>query len=255
MEIFNQNTNQNFVQKKETNGVALAGLIVSIVALICSPIPLLCWILWIVGLILSCVGLGKKARKKLAVAGLLISIIDFIVLIVMLFVGAAAIADASEEMNKPKVETVVDNSVNHEWEYDSNDDEMTNSKSYFATISSDNGEVFGFPYDEEGGSHLMVTVRQTKKYGTEVLFGISKGQFLTDIDGQYVSVKFDDNAPKKYKANNAGDGSSNVIFIDNAKDFIAKAKTAKTIKIETQFYQEGNRVFTFTADEPLKWEH
>ena len=193
-----ENFNQNFVQKKETNGVALAGLIVSIVALICSPIPLLCWVLWIVGLILSCVGLGKKARKKLAVAGLLISIIDFIVLIVMLFVGAAAIADASEEMNKPKVETVVDNSVNHEWEYDSKDDEMTNSKSYFATISSDNGEVFGFPYDEEGGSHLMVTVRQTKKYGTEVLFGISKGQFLTDIDGQYVSVKFDDNAAKKY---------------------------------------------------------
>ena len=41
----------------------------------------------------------------------------------------------------------------------------------------------------------------------------------------------------------------------HAKDFIAKAKTANTIKIETQFYQEGNRVFTFTADEPLKWEH
>ncbi|MDD7755688.1 MAG: DUF4190 domain-containing protein [Clostridiales bacterium] len=112
-----ENFNQNFVQKKETNGVAVAGLITSIVALICSPIPLLCWVLWIVGLILSCVGLGKKARKKLAVAGLLISIIDFIVLIVMLFVGAAAVVDASEEMNKPKVETVVDSSVNNEWNY------------------------------------------------------------------------------------------------------------------------------------------
>ena len=246
-----ENFNQNFVQKKETNGVALAGLIVSIVALICSPIPLLCWILWIVGLILSCVGLGKKARKKLAVAGLLISIIDFIVLIVMLFVGAAAIADASEEMNKPKVETVVDNSVNHEWEYDSKDDEMTNSKSYFATILSDNGEVFTFPYEEEGGSHLMVTVRQAKRSGTDVILGISKGQF----NGQYVSVKFDDNAAKKYKAYSADDGSLDVLFIDNAKDFIAKAKTAKTIKIEAEFYQEGNRVFTFTADKPLKWEH
>lgn len=246
-----ENFNQNFAQKKETNGVAVAGLITSIVALICSPIPLLCWVLWIVGLILSCVGLGKKARKKLAVTGLLISIIDFIVLIVMLFVGVAAVVDASEEMNKPKVETVVDSSVNNEWEYDSKDDEMTNSKSYFATILSDNGEVFAFPYDEEGGSHLMVTVRQTKRNGTDVILGISKGQF----NGQYVSVKFDDNAAKKYKAYSADDGSLDVLFIDNDKDFIAKAKTAKTIKIEAEFYQEGNRVFTFTADKPLKWDY
>ena len=246
-----ENFNQNFVQKKETNGVAIAGLITSIVALICSPIPLLCWVLWIVGLILSCVGLGKKARKKLAVGGLLISIIDFIVLIVMLFVGVAAVVDASEEMNKPKVETVVDSSVNNEWEYDSKDDEMTNSKSYFATILSDNGEVFAFPYEEEGGSHLMVTVRQAKRSGTDVILGISKGQF----NGQYVSVKFDDNAAKKYKAYSADDGSLDVLFIDNAKDFIAKAKTAKTIKIEAEFYQEGNRVFTFTADKPLKWDY
>ena len=246
-----ENFNQNFVQKKETNGVAIAGLITSIVALICSPIPLLCWVLWIVGLILSCVGLGKKARKKLAVAGLLISIIDFIVLIVMLFVGVAAVADTVDEMNKPKVETVVDSSVNNEWEYDSKDDEMTNSKSHFATILSDNGEVFAFPYEEEGGSHLMVTVRQTKKSGTDVILGISKGQF----NGQYVSVKFDDNAAKKYKAYSADDGSLDVLFIDNAKDFIAKAKTAKIIKIEAEFYQEGNRVFTFTADKPLKWDY
>ena len=251
-----ENFNQNFVQKKETNGVAIAGLITSIVALICSPIPLLCWVLWIVGLILSCVGLGKKTHKKLAVTGLLLSIIDFIVLIVMLFVGVAAVVDASEEMNKPKVETVADSSVNNEWEYDSKDDEMADSKSYFATILSDNGEVFAFPYDEEGGSHLMVTVRQTKKSGTDVLLGISKGQFNTDIiNGQYVSVKFDDNAAKKYKTSSADDGSLDVLFIDNAKDFIAKAKTAKTIKIEAEFYQEGNRVFTFTADKPLKWEH
>ena len=174
----------------------------------------------------------------------------------MLFVGVDAVVDASEEMNKPKVETVVDNNGNNEWEYDSKDDEMTNSKSYFATISSDNGEVFAFPYDEEGGSHLMVTVRQTKKSGTDVLLGISKGQFNTDIiNGQYVSVKFDDNAAKKYKTYSADDGSLDVLFIDNAKDFIAKAKTAKTIKIEAEFYQEGNRVFTFTADKPLKWEH
>ena len=246
-----ENFNQNFVQKKETNGVAIAGLITSIVALICSPIPLLCWVLWIVGLILSCVGLSKKTHKKLAVTGLLLSIIDFIVLIVMLFVGVDAVVDASEEMNKPKVETVVDNNVNNEWKYDSKDDEMTNSKSYFATILSDNGEVFAFPYDEEGGSHLMVTVRQAKKSGTDVILGISKGQF----NGQYVSVKFDDNAAKKYKAYSADDGSLDVLFIDNAKDFITKAKTAKTIKIEAEFYQEGNRVFTFTADKPLKWEH
>ena len=68
-------------------------------------------------------------------------------------------------------------------------------------------------------------------------------------------MKFDDKAAKKYKTYSADDGSLDVLFIDNAKDFIAKAKTAKTIKIEAEFYQEGKRVFTFTPDKSLKWEH
>ena len=68
-------------------------------------------------------------------------------------------------------------------------------------------------------------------------------------------MKFDYNAAKEYKTSSADDCSLDVLFIDNAKYFIAKAKTAKTIKIEAEFYQEGNRVFTFTADKPLKWEH
>ena len=58
-------------------------------------------------------------------------------------------------------------------------------------------------------------------------------------------VRFDEAAPIKFSTNEPSDGSSDMLFLNNAKKFIKLAKQAKTIKIEAPFYQEGNRIFTF----------
>lgn len=146
----------------------------------------------------------------------------------------------------------VDNNLKT-WEYSTDTDEMNDSKSRFASLMSDNTVDFDFPY--QGGSSLRLTVRYMKKYGTDVYIKISSGQFIcNEYQGtNCVRVRFDNGTPIKFTTNEPSDGSADLLFINNAKKFINLAKKAKTIRIEAPFYQEGNRVFTFTVDKPLEW--
>ncbi len=101
--------NENITEKKETtgsqqtviiqqapsqgsNGLGTAGFILALLALIFCWVPVLDWILWILGLVFSFCGVFK-APKGLAIAGLVISLIGLI-LIVAVF-GAIATAVAS----------------------------------------------------------------------------------------------------------------------------------------------------------------
>ncbi|MBG15940.1 MAG: hypothetical protein CL853_06280 [Crocinitomicaceae bacterium] len=78
----------NQVQKK-SNGIGTAGFVLALIALFLGWIPLLGWIIWLLGLIFSFVGLFKSPRG-LSIAGLIISFIGIIILIVVF--GAFAMA-------------------------------------------------------------------------------------------------------------------------------------------------------------------
>lgn len=69
-----------------------AGFILALLALIFCWVPVLDWILWILGLVLSFCGVFK-APKGLAIAGLVISLIGLILIVVVF--GAIATAVAS----------------------------------------------------------------------------------------------------------------------------------------------------------------
>ncbi len=73
----NATTNQ---VKKKSNGLGLTGFIIAIVALFLGWVPVLGWIIWVLGLIFSFIGVFKKP-KGLAIAGLVISLICIILLI------------------------------------------------------------------------------------------------------------------------------------------------------------------------------
>ena len=81
----------NQVEKK-SNGVGTAGFVLALIALFVGWVPVLGWIVWLLGLILSFVGVFKKP-KGLSIAGLVISLIG-IILLVLVFgaIGAAALA-------------------------------------------------------------------------------------------------------------------------------------------------------------------
>ena len=153
--------------------------------------------------------------------------------------------------------TAIYDSLNNEfkkgWVYKSEVDEMDGSTTKKAIIESSNAVEFDFPYN--GGSTLGICIRKTKKYGNEVMISISNGQFISnEYNGtNYVTVRFDNNAPIKFSTVEPSDYSSDLLFLENSKKFIKLAKNAKTIKIEAPFFNEGSYVFTFDTNKPLVW--
>ena len=205
---------------------------------------------------------GMQPPKKKMGAG------KIILIVFACLIGLGLIANMCDEsksitslsnVNDDSIKTVAREKLEKEnvktWEESSEKDEMTDAMTYWSTIRSDNSEQFEFPY--HGGAYLDLWVRKSPKYGTDVYIKITTGQLLcSKYDGtNHVTVRFDDAPAKRYGTIEPADMSPDQLFLSNAKDFIAKAKKARTIKIEVPVYQEGNRVFIFKLDEPLKWEH
>lgn len=147
----------------------------------------------------------------------------------------------------------LDSEVKNGWNYESEIDEMDGSTTKRAIAVSSNIVEFDFPYN--GGSTLGICVRKTRKYGTDVMISISKGQFVcSEYNGtNYVTVRFNNNAPIKFTTVEPSDYSNDLLFLQNPKKFIKLAKNAKTIKIEAPFFNEGLNVFTFKTKKPLVW--
>ncbi|MDR1716806.1 MAG: hypothetical protein LBS20_13290 [Prevotella sp.] len=86
--------NQTFIinqpETKKSNSIGTAGFVLAIIALFLSWVPVLGWVLWVLGLIFSFVGVFRQP-KGLSIAGLVISCIALIVLIVVVGAIAAAI--------------------------------------------------------------------------------------------------------------------------------------------------------------------
>ena len=74
-----------------SNAMGTAGFIIALVTIFLFWITVLGWILWLLGLIFSGIGVTRKP-KGLAIAGLVISLIGLILLIVVLGLLATAVA-------------------------------------------------------------------------------------------------------------------------------------------------------------------
>ena len=84
-EEIKDNTGQTVIinqLKTDSNGVGTAGFVLALIAVFLGWIPVLGWIAWLLGLVLSFVGVFKKP-KGLSIAGLVISLIGIILLLVV----------------------------------------------------------------------------------------------------------------------------------------------------------------------------
>lgn len=77
--------------EKKSNGVGTAGFVLALLAIFLGWVPVLGWILWFLGLILSFVGVFKQP-KGLSIAGLVISLIGIILILTVFasLLGASA---------------------------------------------------------------------------------------------------------------------------------------------------------------------
>lgn len=76
--------------EKKSNGVGIAGFVLALISLFLGWVPVLGWIIWILGLILSFAGIFIRPRG-LAIAGLIISLVGLILLLVI-YLGISLVA-------------------------------------------------------------------------------------------------------------------------------------------------------------------
>ena len=79
---------------KQSNGMGVTGFVLALVALILCWVPVLDWILWILGLVFSIIGVFKKP-KGLAIAGLAISLACIILIIIIVSAATSAVSSMS----------------------------------------------------------------------------------------------------------------------------------------------------------------
>jgi hypothetical protein len=90
--------------ESSTNGMATAGFILALLTLFLGWIPLLGWLMWLLGLIFSAIGLGNAnsaggTGRGLAIAGLIISLLGIIIKIFLFSVILAALGIGAGMMN------------------------------------------------------------------------------------------------------------------------------------------------------------
>jgi hypothetical protein len=100
MSEIQSNAGQNPLRENQTivinpsaakNGIGTAGFVLAIITIFLGWVPVLGWIIWILGLIFSFAGMFKKP-KGLAIAGLIISLFGLILIILLATVFATAFA-------------------------------------------------------------------------------------------------------------------------------------------------------------------
>lgn len=134
------------------------------------------------------------------------------------------------------------------WNYSERVNEMTSKKTKTAYIDAEDLLDFEFPY--QGGSTATLSIRRDG--GVDSYIRVSKGQFNTTYDGTSVRVRFDDRPQMTFSMLESSDGSSDILFFSNTTRLIQNIKKSKVMKVQAEFFNEGNRVMEFHVGD-LKW--
>lgn len=76
----------DYAGNNNSNGMGIAGFVLALIGLFIGFVPILGWIIWLLGAIFSIVGLFKEPRG-FAIAGTVISFIDLILLLLVFGAG------------------------------------------------------------------------------------------------------------------------------------------------------------------------
>lgn len=136
------------------------------------------------------------------------------------------------------------------WRYSEAMEQMGRGVVKHAQVNSLNEISFEFPY--RGAQRATLWLRSHPKHGKDVMLSVQRGQFLCDIGGCTVAVRFDEGRVQSFSAAGPADHSTTTLFLSGHDRFVSAAKRSKRVAIEATFFREGTRVFKFDID-GLKW--
>ena len=93
MEVYDNNYRGPVYIERRTNGLGTAGFVLSLITFIFGWVPVFGWIMWVLGIVFSFIGMFRRPRG-LAIAGFIISLIDVILILFLFAVIAAALGIA-----------------------------------------------------------------------------------------------------------------------------------------------------------------
>lgn len=138
-----------------------------------------------------------------------------------------------------------------DWRIDERTDPLTDETIKTACATSSNQVYLSPPYGPRGA---RLCIRQHPKFGRDAYLTLDgSGQILCrSYDGCTIQIRFDDGPVQAFSANEPSDNSSETIFVANDGRFITAAKAASRIRVQLEFYQNGNQTFDFPA-KGLEW--
>lgn len=210
----------------------------------------------------------KKGLSGGQIAGIIIAIV-FVLFVIGSMTTNSASTSAGVEQNADMVADNMDAAADRldamadnvaapaaeqaNWSYSTDEDKVRGGTTYYARTTSTNSVHQDPPYDS--ATTMDIAVRKSPAYGTDVILTISSGQFMCpSYEGCSGTVRFDNGPAQRVSFNGSADDSSDVIFVEGAKSFIAKLKKAKHVVIEKTLYDAGNPQFEFDVS-GLKWDH
>ena len=76
------------------------------------------------------------------------------------------------------------------WTYSEHQDKMGRGTTKVAQVVSSNTVHFGFPY--QGETNAALQLRNSPKYGQDVMLRVERGQFVSSHTRDFITVRFDD---------------------------------------------------------------
>jgi hypothetical protein len=137
------------------------------------------------------------------------------------------------------------------WTFSEDEDKMTSKKIYYAIVDANEQLDLKFPYN--GGVTASIMIRR-KNGENNAILQLSKGQFMTGVDGEVIEVRFDDGKVERYDCAGSNDDDSRILFIQSASRFINKLKKAKRTIIQAVLYDNGSQQMEFNV-EGFTWDH
>lgn len=179
-------------------------------------------------------------KRVLKILGIVFAVFIGLAIIAAIFGGNSNQANGDSEAPAQEEQKSTPKS---KWEYSEKSNEMDNTTTYFASLTSKNKIEFEFPYD--GGSSFQFIVRKTNgQY--DFLVTVSKGQFMTNIlENEKLRIRFDDGEPFDWQYSSANDARADIIFPEFSDDFLAQLKASKKMMIEAPFAFAGRQVIQF----------
>jgi len=129
------------------------------------------------------------------------------------------------------------------WTYSEDQDKMGRGTTIVAEVVSSNAVHFGFPY--AGETHAAIQLRNSPKYGQDIMLRVERGQFVSSHAKEFVTARFDERRIVEFDIRESVERTTGLLFIHDDEEFISELRKAKSVKIEADFYQEGPRVFEF----------